>query len=261
MRVVGIADGDPLLEGVYTRVLLPSFTPDELEPLAWFRRGLAAGTLTVTAVTDDAGEPVAAAVGDWSPESRVLLLAYLAVAPGLRAGGLGGLLLREVTGSWQERFHPRLTLAEVKHPLAHGPDDDHGDPAARLRFYGRHGARALDLPYFMPALRPGAHRIYGMLLIVLAAEPGVVRPAASTAENGAAENGRAVVRPEVLRDFLAAYLRGTEGDRPPDRAVRDLWAAADRPGGVALLPVDRPGELPCSQPLQGADPLRRPDSP
>ncbi|WP_240958147.1 N-acetyltransferase [Streptomyces barkulensis] len=241
MRVVDVADGDPLLETLYDDLLVPSFPPDELETLEWVRGGLAGGGVAVSAVLDDAGVPEAVAVGEWDAAGRVLLLSYLTVRPRSRSGGLGGLLMGVVAGAWQERFRPLLTLAEVEHPLAHEADGERGDPAARLRFYARHGARALDIPYFQPALRPGAERVHGMLLLVLARASGTEGERPDT------------VDPGPVRSFLEDYLLSGEEHRA-DGPVLRMRDALARPGGVRLLPLDDVRALPLSVPDGDARP-------
>jgi GNAT superfamily N-acetyltransferase len=231
VRHVEVGGDDELLGLVYDELLRPNFPRDEL--VAWddLRSAVLEGACVVSAVVDDGAAPVAAAVGDWDSGSRVLLLSYLAVRPDHRSRGLGGLLMQEVTGSWQDRFQPKVTLAEIEHPLAH-PDAgaQHGDPVGRLRFYERHGARALDLPYFQPALRAGAERVHGMLLIVLAHPP--------------AESPQRVQAAEPIRAFLTRYFRQTEGAVGEDPEASRLWRAIERPGGIPLLPLDDPAALP-----------------
>lgn len=234
MRVRDLLPGDPRLPAVHRDLLTPAFPPSELVSLAELRSGLAEGTTVVTVASDDAGTPVAVAVGDFAPASQVLLLSYLAVHPGQRSQGLGGRLLTEVTGAWQDRFRPCLTVAEVEHPAAHAADDWRGDPAARLRFYARYGAQALDLPYFQPALSPEHGRVYGFLLLVLACR----RPC-----RGARPG---TVAPDPVRRFLTGYFLGTEGGQPEDPAAVALWQALDRPDGVPLLPLTDPARLPRS---------------
>lgn len=247
--------GDPLLARVYAELLVPSFPPSELVSLDSLREGLASGNTVVTVAFEGDGPdgalaaggaaggdlpvdgtPVGVAVGDWSPDSGVLLLSYLAVSVARRSGGVGSRLMGEVTGAWQDRYRPRLTVAEVEHPAAHDADELRGDPVARLRFYARHRARALDLPYFQPALDPRTGRVYGFLLIVLACR----------------EEGRGrrpdTVDPEPVRRFLAEYLLGTEGELGTDPAATALWQAVERPEGIPLLPLDDPGRLPLSAP-------------
>ncbi|MFG1809242.1 N-acetyltransferase [Streptomyces sp. NPDC049040] len=234
IRVVHVRDNGPLLESLYTDVLSPSFPPDELETAEWLRSGVADGTLLVAAAVDQGGSAVGAAIGQWSPGARTLLLVYLAVLPGSRSGGTGGLLLGEVTGTWQQRLRPRATFAEIEHPLANSASTAHGDPAARLRFYARHGARALDIPYFQPSLRPGSARVYGMLLTVLFLAPECAGAGAGT------------VAPDVVRAFLdESYQEAAPGDDPASLALRH---ALDRPEGVPLLPLTEPGALPISRP-------------
>jgi GNAT superfamily N-acetyltransferase len=233
VRLVDVDSADPLLVTVFDEVLAPSFPPDELGTVDGLRAGVADGSIAVTALVED-DRPVAVAVGEWSPDSRVLLLAYLAARPGERSRGFGGKLLGVVNGAWQARFEPLLTLAEIEHPGAHGGTEAHGDPAQRLRFYARHGVRALDLPYFQPALHPGAKRVYGLLLSVLA-----MTPEAAGGEEG-------TVDPVPVKEFLTEYLEGTEGKVGDDPATKALWAALDRPG-IPLLDLDDPTTLPISR--------------
>jgi GNAT superfamily N-acetyltransferase len=232
VHIVEAGGEGPLLGLVHDRLLRPNFHPDEMTAPDDLRAAVLAGRCVVSAVVDDRDGPVAAAVGHWDGAHRVLLLSYLAVHPGHRSGGLGSLLMKEVGGSWQDRFHPVVTLAEVEHPLAHPARPDHGDPVARLRFYGRHGARALDLPYFQPALRPGADRVHGMLLLALAPLPAGPSPCALAAA--------------PVEGFLTRYLRSSEGRVGADREAADLLRAVRRPGGIPLLPLDDPAALPLS---------------
>ncbi|WP_225849437.1 N-acetyltransferase [Streptomyces sp. HPF1205] len=235
MRVVHVQDNGPLLESLYTDVLAPSFPPDELETAEWLRSGVADGTVLATAAVDSDGAAIGAAIGHWLPGARTLLLTYLAVPPGSRGGGIGGLLFSEVTGTWQKRLRPRATFAEIEHPLAHSASADYGDPSARLRFYARHGARALDIPYFQPSLRPGSGRVYGLLLAVFSLAPECAGARAGT------------VTPDLVRSFLEGgyYQETALGLDPASLALR---RALDRPEGIPLLPLTEPERLPVSRP-------------
>ncbi|WP_198545950.1 GNAT family N-acetyltransferase [Actinacidiphila yeochonensis] len=232
MALTEMGPEHPLLERVYDRLLAPAFPADELVSLDELRAGLAEGT-SIAALAADGDRPLGVAVGEWSADSRVLLLAYLSVTAETRSQGIGGTLMSAVLGDWQRRLDPLVTLAEVEHPAAHAADPDRGDPAARVRFYARLGARALDLPYFQPALRPGAVRVPGMLLAVLAVEPALREAAA--------------VPGAPVRAWLAEYFEETEGRMPEDAAGRALFDATDRPGGIPLLPLDDPAALPCAR--------------
>ncbi|MFF1838538.1 GNAT family N-acetyltransferase [Streptomyces sp. NPDC058231] len=233
MRVTDIGGSSPLVEVIYNEILRDAFISDELVSCDELRGGLLAGLGVLTAVMDDRGRPLAAAVGEWDPGSRVLLLAYIAVRRERRSEGLGGLLMGEIGGAWQQRYHPEMTLAEIEHPSAHRTDADRGDVLARLRFYERHGARALDLPYFQPSLRPGAERVHGMLLIALAPLPG-------NGTDGSVDSG-------PVRAFLTEYFLGCEGAVGTDPASQRLWQAVDRAGGIPLLPLSDPIALPLSR--------------
>ncbi|HSV66696.1 MAG TPA: GNAT family N-acetyltransferase [Mycobacteriales bacterium] len=225
----------PLLDTAYDEILAASFPGDELMTAEDLRDDLAAGSLGA-AILDDHGRPLAVAIGTWSASSDVLLLSYLAVRPGYRGAGLGGALLARSRDVWLPRVGGCALLAEVEHPAAHPASEAYGDPVARLRFYARHGGRALDLPYFQPALAPGRHRVYGLVLVALA-----------LTSTGA---GRRVgtVAPEPVRRLLTRYFTATEGAVGDDPASTALWRCLDRPEGVPLLPLDDPAALPLSQP-------------
>jgi GNAT superfamily N-acetyltransferase len=159
-----------LLGAVYRRLLAPAFPPAELVDAAALEAALAGGHGSLLALLDPEGVPVAAAFGRWSADSRVVLLWYLAVDPGIRGHGLGGRVLQEAVGAWRGRYDPCLVLAEVEDPG--GPAHPvHGDPRRRLAFYERAGARVLDLPYFQPGIGGPARRVPGMLLLLLHAAP------------------------------------------------------------------------------------------
>lgn len=231
----------PLLDAVHRDVLLPSFPPAELGSAEELTAEVADGSTVVSAVLDADKTPVAAAVGHWSARARVQLLNYLAVLPSQRGTGVGRQLLRHVLEEWRMAHRPCAILAEVEHPGAHAGSEEHGDPTARLRFYERFGALALDLPYFQPALTPEAGRMYGMTLLVLHLDPELAGPEPGT------------VSSHPLRMFMLEYLAGTEGSRQDsDAATTALFAAIDRPGGVRTLPLENPVLFPLSRRPQAA---------
>ena len=115
-------------------------------------------------------------------------------------------------------------LGEVAHPDYHEPHPAHGDPLARLRFYGRFDARIIDVPYFQASLGPGLQPVYGLLLLALYVRPDLVDPARTRLDN-----------PENL---LAALRTMLEWDGEPDDA--SAAPAADRrlAGPRPLVPVE-----------------------
>ncbi|HZN18741.1 MAG TPA: GNAT family N-acetyltransferase [Micromonosporaceae bacterium] len=236
MPVIEVGQPGLLLDAVYTDVLAPAFPAEERVTLDSFRTGVAEAGISVIAVVGEDGAPMAGAVGKWSPPTGVALLAYLAVRQDARSRGLGGTLLSQAMRLWQQRWQPCAVLAELEHPAAHTASPAHGDPAARLRFYGRHGARGLDLPYFQPALRPESSRVYGLILSVLALSDECRGSAPDT------------VAGEPIRRFLVDYLSQTEGKVSEDSACAALFHALARPAGVPLLVLDDPSTLPCSKP-------------
>lgn len=231
MKLVRLADG-PVLETFYRDVMLSAFPPDELVTLESLREQVDIGLSEVWGAVGDDGRLLGGMVGEWSPGCRVLLLSYLAVAREGRGRGIGTFLYSTVLDDWRSRYRPCLILAEVENPLRHTGSQAHGDPAARLRFYGRHGARLLDLPYFQPALGPGRRRVPGMLMLALHVDPEM----AGAAGPGTVDGG-------PLGQFMTDYFEGTEGASPQDEAGRALLAAMAAPGGVPLCSVERYREL------------------
>lgn len=231
---------DPCLDDVYEGLLARAFLADELLGHQEFRDSASSGLLWVTSVVV-AGAPVAAAVAEWSPASRALLLSYLAVRPDMRGLGIGSELMTAVRTRWQERVNPAVTLVELEHPAVHSADAQRGDPVRRLRFYARHGTRALALPYFQPALRAGAARVRGMVLGLVTAAPGVVRDNA--------------VMSEPVRTFMIEYLEQAEGwtHAPADREAAALLRAMS-PERIPLLPVDAPQLAPAPGPAVDEQP-------
>ena len=236
MRIVELGPADPAFEAVYTDILTPSFPPEERATLEDLRTGVSEGYTVVLAALDDAARPVAVAVGDWSADSGVALLSYLAARPGLRGSGVGGELLTAATATWRERWQPALMLAEIEDPGAHGASDGYGDPDKRVRFYARHGVRALAVPYFQPGLTVGSPRVYGMMLCAFD-----VAPAGAGAEPDTVDSARLV-------RFMTGYLNSCEGGVGSDPACVALFAALDRPGGVPLIDLTQYARVPRSTP-------------
>jgi GNAT superfamily N-acetyltransferase len=219
------------LGAVFERVLRPAFRPGELSSAEQLQAGVASGRCEVL-VALDGGEPQATAIGEFG--DGVVLLAYLAVARGLRSRGLGGVLLDAAVGRWRARPGIRLVLAEVDRPDFQQPDPLQGDPQRRLEFYARHGGLALDLPYFQPSLGEGRPREYGMLLITLGADPSVLSP-----------DGTRLADTDLLRRHLQGALGpGRDGDTTAARVFERL----DNPGGVALLPLGEYARIEASVP-------------
>jgi GNAT superfamily N-acetyltransferase len=215
----------------YHRVLVPHFPPDELEASSDFVAGMKSGTTRALAARTADGVIAGGAVGDWFPQSHVLLLSYLAVSAEGRGVGTGGLLMRAVTEVWGSEFSPALFVMEVEDPRYHHGDVNFGDPEARVRFYERLGARALPVPYFQPALgshRPEARRVPHLILMVFGGTEALP--------------GTRQVDGQTVEVFLTEYLEGCEGAiGPDDTDAQRMLAACRRPGGLPLLRVS---ELP-----------------
>lgn len=217
------------IRAVHEELLRPTFRPGELVALDKLLAAVAAGTCEVLVAVED-GERAAVAIGDFA--GGLALLSYLAVSQTVRSRGLGGRLLDEVVSRWRERFP--LVVAEVDRPDCHDSDPLQGDPQRRLDFYDRHGALALDLPYFQASLGEGQPREYCMLLLVLAADPSLL-----------SQDGSRLAEPAPLRSFLQGVLG--HPDESDAAAVR-LLNAAGAPDGIALLPLARYGLIEASRP-------------
>lgn len=210
--------GAHALEQVYDEVLIPSFPPSELMPRRWLLDGVAGGEVAVLAATDDGGALVAAAVTErLTPDAE--LLTYLAALATSRGSGVGSALLARV----RERAagSVALLLAEVERPDRHAGSPEHGDPAARLRFYERYGARALDLPYVQPPIERGAEVVGGMLLLALHVSEEALR------EGGSAVDG----------SLVQAAIDSMLGDETDDDGDLAALRAASRAPVVGIRPV------------------------
>ncbi len=223
-------DRDTFVE-FYRSVLRPAFNDDELITLDEACASYLGGRADPGVVLFADGQPVAGILASTFRDSGVLLINYLAVRSDLRSHGYGARLIGAAVPQWLSTLRPALVVAEVERPDCHAPHAAAGDPSARLRFYERHGCLMLAMPYFQPALRPGAPRVPGMALITFGAGDGPV------------PNG-------LVSDFLTSYVAAAEGPEaladPQVRALLD-WVAARR-DGIDLLPPHRYAEVPAAAP-------------
>lgn len=173
----------PTLTRVHHDLLVPSFPREERGTLEELVAGTRDGSLHVwvahspgPSVPPSGGTPGPPAADDdlagvavvctWPQAPHAALLGWLAVGGRERSRGVGAALLGHVL----RQFEDSMMLAEIE--PADGPIGDpvHGDPRARVRFYHRHGARRLALPYWQPATGPGTGPVQ-LDLVVLPA-PG-----------------------------------------------------------------------------------------
>lgn len=199
----------------FSEVLRPSFSDTELvdegEVVA------SPGRIVVCAV-DESEQVLAVAVSDDDREVGVTLLSYLASRPGQRGRGHGSALLAHLRMLWRQSGSSPV-LAEVHDPRL-WPESSDEHPAARLRFYGRHGCHLLSAPWIQPALRSGS-RVAGMLLLVVAGgNPGDPVPS------------------DRLLQWLDRYYAQSEGAVPDDGEFRALrMGFSQRP--LAILSIDQ----------------------
>lgn len=228
-------------ESLYDNVLARSFPEAELDSRATLMAALDSGHLTALGVAAPGattpGSPARIGAGVmYLVRDHVALILYLASAPELRGSGIGGALLGQAVARARFTSGVEFVLAEVEHPAHHRASDAFGDPAARLRFYARRGARALAAPYFQPGIGPGAPRVPALLLTTLWVDDSVVagQDAAGAPTSVAAKN---------LRDFLAAYVADAEGSMPTDAAFNRLMAAFAAPT-IGLVGPDHIDQIP-----------------
>jgi GNAT superfamily N-acetyltransferase len=205
-----------LLRKLHDEVLFPSFPGNEYIPPTTIdpKDGLAI-------IACSGGQVVGGAV----------LLGYLAARPGLRGSGIGSALLGALKERWLGE-HP-LVFLELDDPRHHVTDPNLGDPAARLRFYGRFGIRLLTIPYFQPRLRPDLPRGYHMILGVIPAGGG---------------NPPETLPGHQVTAFLREYFADCEGSAAgDDPEVRWLLEAASEPE-ITLVGTDDFGQVPDALP-------------
>ena len=183
--------GAELLHVAYERIMRPSFVPDELPGPHSLTPG--SGASVLIAKDRDTGTPLGLARLLTGNGDGVALLEYLAADPQVRGRGIGAALLSRCREIWSEAGE-LVVLAEVHDPRIHA-ESEHEHPAARLRFYERHGARLLGLPWTQPALGPETQRVEGMLLLVMYADPKRV-----TTE----------LERRVVHDWARAYFEAAE---------------------------------------------------
>lgn len=212
-------------------ILRRSFPPEEyVEYPDDEAEGYADGPMLIACGPD--GAVLGGALGEVYPDSGTLLLGYLAVDPELRGSGVGTQLVQALRDRW---FSPEtFAIMEVEDPRHHQADPEHGDPAARLRFYARFGASALVMPYFQPRLRPDLPRAYHLLLCPLNVPAHL--------DVGGEVDARAVA------SFLTEYFVACEGqDALEDPEVEWLldWC---RPPSIGLVSLADLGRVPDDDP-------------
>lgn len=190
-----------------------------------------AGRAEAVLARDENGRMLGVAVVEHFHDA--VLLQYLVAAPQSRGKGVGSGLLKAVIAGWARTVS--VLLAEFDRPDVQSSHPLHGDPAARLRFYARFGARALALPYFQPPVSAKTGREHGMLLAVFDPDGAIAR------------RGRlSAAQTTAVRKYLDDVLDGA--DDPDARRLRD---AAGVPDGIRVHPLADYRDVPRS-PVQTA---------
>ncbi len=235
-QALPVTDPEALWD-LHETLLVPNFPASELISAEELVAAVAGGTASAW-VVGSVADPAAVAITESLDPSPAVLLAYLATRQDLRGQGIGTSLLRELLAGIHADPAVSVVLAEVEHPGLHRAHPVHGDPAARLRFYGRIGGLALGLPYFQPPVDATQDPVHGMLLLVLDPPARWVRPGP-----GPGSPGR--LAPEA---GLAAALEGImAGVDPGVLPVESALAPTRDPDGVRLWPLDHLDEVPVSR--------------
>jgi predicted N-acetyltransferase YhbS len=213
----------PTVTQFYQATLQPNFSADELESqdalVAGMREGRTFGLYARTAE----GAIVGGAVGDWFAGSRVMLFSYVAVPDKFRGMGIGGQLLATAQRTWMEELAPLLIIGEVEDPRYY-QDTGFGNPLKRVALYESNGSRSLPVPYFQPALQPGASRVPHLLLMVY---DGTADGVSAGHIDGA-----------IVERFLREYFELCEGPpRADDPEYQAMLEYCRQPGGLPLLLV------------------------
>ncbi len=204
------------LHRLYETVLASSFSPIELGSLDDFVTAALSGRYEVLVdVVDD--ELRGAIVIERFGEAA--LVVWLAVGAAGRGHGVGSALLAAARERWASRVE--VLLAEIERPDVFAAHPEHGDPARRLEFYARHGATALDVPYFQASLGEGLPRVHGLLLTALSQR----HPKPAPRQLTAAEQGA-----------LGSYIDAVLGDAN-DEDAQLVRASVHSPDGVRMLPI------------------------
>jgi hypothetical protein len=218
-----------LIEDIYRDILQPAFGPDELDTLSTVLDGLAKGSYEAWGLCAMDGEtPVGCMLGYPYRKSRVLLVGYVAVKAGLRAGGIGGRLADEARRKWYGQPGLTLVVAEIEDPRRHPVMGD-VDPERRLAFYAARGAQVVVGPFFQPRLEgKGKKRVYELFLTVLSGTGEAIGPDNSV--SGA-----------QLTEFLLEYFteagEGSKWPRCRDKEGRRLLDWYRNREAVALRPL------------------------
>lgn len=173
------------LVAAYDQLLAPNFPSRELISKEEFLAGVASGGASVR-VSGDADDPTALAMLQRLEGTPAVLLTYFATRADLRGKGVGSRLLGQILDDVSADESVSVVLAEVEHPGHHKASDAHGDPTARLRFYGRLGGLILDVPYFQPPISDDEEPVYAMLLLALNPPPHLMRDGRLLPEAGVA---------------------------------------------------------------------------
>lgn len=206
------------LASAHRTLLVPSFRPAELLSEHDFLAQFGTTAESVLALDED-GRMLGIAVVERFRDA--VLLQYLATAPEARGRGVGSELIKVVLRDWAPQGC--VLLVELDRPDAQPAHPLQGDPTARLRFYARFGALALDLPYFQPAVSAKTGREHGMLLAVFDLYGAMAALGRLTA-----------AQRNAVQAYVANILDGAD-DRDALR-LRDA-AAGDR--GIRVLPLDQ----------------------
>ncbi|HEV2371967.1 MAG TPA: GNAT family N-acetyltransferase [Streptosporangiaceae bacterium] len=226
-----------LLREFWDEVLVEAFPPEELGAPYWQDDSPAIRTILALGPGQ---QVLGGMVGETFPQSRVLLISWVAVRRGCRGLRVGSRLMEQAARDWYGQPGQQLVLAEVDDPRYRSGQEQ--DPVERLRFYDRFGVRALASPYFQPSVGPGFPHVYHLFLTSFDAGAPAVKPGAGP---GGAVDG------QVVRAFLVEYLAASAAwcGHPGVLGTDAEWLLSRYDGSdIPLVPLMDYERLPDSAP-------------
>lgn len=254
--LIEIESEDPLSSTIFSQayhdLFIPAFPdPDEretpqqiLDKLCLRHHGYYGrnGYHVVVALVD--GRPVGLGVIGYLAKSNCGVVEFIAVSAACRGQGVGSELQRHceqvlAADAMEQTGRPLdWLLIEAHDPERVAPEEDVGDPRARIRFWERQGFRRLEVAYVQPPLDSKAAPVRKFLLMGKVLNPQwngcVPGPVLATALKEYAYWGFDIESPgdnPYVREMLASILKPEEAGRPVQ--------AAPSPGGRVRKPGRR----------------------
>lgn len=227
MSKVSLVKSRDVFHEVYHTIFIETFPENELYPYGEFARLVEDGSTIVYILKAEDKIVAAAAIEPLSDEC--VLFSYLAVHKEYRAHGFGSQLFLAVIEDLKSNPETKLILGEVENPDIHGEGNEiTGYTLPRLKFYAKHGAVGIDLPYFQSPITKGQPRVHGLILTAFHLSADIV-----DAENGLLLSSANL--PALMKTLM--LLEPEDEIDSTDLAGLGLFNEASAPEGVAYFPI------------------------